>query len=1039
MVDSARTKRKFGGKKTSASVGLRSSVPLRLTSTLTPNMIGPDVDDDDPIASYPAQDKPLLVPMPADREEHLSAFSAAQDGSRGNGEGPSVSSLNPFVLRETRRLRDHFMNQMSLFLYLVALPMVVIRLALGYLPGAPPSAAWNALGIATVATGSLLLLHHWKPRLWIFIVFSWISAGVVAYLEASYGTDTSVGGMYLLALIVPALFFPLRWALLTTVGVSLWSLVPYFLAPTVNEGGLLSQLVVAVPCYFLLVMCANVTMSGARERWTEINKHRRLARDLAVLQELTTYMASTQDIQDICDTTVAHLRDSFGYRYISIYLMWGSRLRLMTQHGYEEYEPELPLGKGVMSRVAVSGEPVVIKDAAEESEFIYDAPGIRCEVCVPILRRATSGTTGTLNNGVSLGVINLEDTEPDALGEVDQNLLAAVAGALSVALENATLMQEWRERGARLELVNEVAQAVASKLDLAGVLHAACDALQTLAPVDRATLGIVSDDGQYMEIAAVDGITAPDLSQPGAVIALATFEPAAVARGQWLVLPELPPNSPFPYVQLLYEAGLRSHLAIPLLVGERVVGLFALSSVQPNAYKTEHLPLFESIAPHLATALQNAQLYRGIRLRAETDNLTGLLNLPTFYIRLKEALVEAQAKGEPVSVVMLDLDMFKSYNDSFGHMAGDSVLRQVAALIKSCLSSRDTAARYGGDEFALILDGVRADEALDAVSYVCETIGQTPFQPEDDPEDPDSHTRRGVAILSASAGIASYPDNGSDSEQLLQLADNALYEAKRRGRNRAYAYSNDGDSLTHTTDHHPARFKRFRSITDTDPDLQIPEEPDQRTASNDYLHAAYALASAIELRDGYTHGHAERVAFYATRLGEAVGLDASELAALRVAGLLHDIGKIALPPELSRKSSKLSDQEWEMVKQHPLHGENVLRPLRNFERVWPIISSHHENYDGTGYPNGLSGEEIPVGGRILHIADAYEVMTVSGRAFQSRAKSPNEAVTELLRCANTMFDRELVELFIQTVIGDPTKVISYNPETSPLTDELVNA
>jgi len=327
---------------------------------------------------------------------------------------------------------------------------------------------------------------------------------------------------------------------------------------------------------------------------------------------------------------------------------------------------------------------------------------------------------------------------------------------------------------------------------------------------------------------------------------------------------------------------------------------------------------------------------------------------------------------------MLDLDHFKIYNDLFGHVAGDEVLKRVGRVLRDHTREVDIACRYGGEEFTLILPQTGSADACQAAERLRQAVEQALSQ----------EGNATSANLTVSLGIASCPGDGLSREALIHSADLAMREAKERGRNQtclastlAGAASAEGEVASETVEHLEA-------------------------AS---LNTIYALAAAVDARDHYTYGHSRNVSKHAVAIGKALGLSRRKLEHLRITALLHDIGKIGLSDSIIRKPGLLDEKEWEMMRKHSELGATIISHTPELADCAPAIRHHHEWQDGSGYPDGLKGEDIPLEARIIAIADAYDTMTTP-RAYRETL-SPQEALEELMRCANTQFDSHLVETF----------------------------
>ncbi|MDQ6751653.1 MAG: diguanylate cyclase [Actinomycetota bacterium] len=336
---------------------------------------------------------------------------------------------------------------------------------------------------------------------------------------------------------------------------------------------------------------------------------------------------------------------------------------------------------------------------------------------------------------------------------------------------------------------------------------------------------------------------------------------------------------------------------------------------------------------------------RSLAQVSRTDPLTGALNRRGFEERLDAELSAAARIGDPLSLLVLDLDKFKQINDTEGHPAGDELLRWTVGAINGVVRPRDDVGRLGGDEFAVLLPGVDRELAVSVAHRVTSAMAER---------------------IHASVGITCYPADALDREDLLTRADAELYDAK--------------------------------------PGRERESSPVRRD-----LNWAAALAHAVDSRMAVAHEHSSAVADNAAVIATELGWSRTELALLRMAAMLHDVGKVSVPDRILRKPGPLTDAEFAEVAKHPVTGADIVGRIGSLAPIVPWIRHAHEHWDGSGYPDGLSGEAIPLASRILLVADAFDAMT-SDRPYR-KARSPDEALTELRNNAASQFDPRCVAIF----------------------------
>ncbi|MBP1745138.1 MAG: diguanylate cyclase protein [Firmicutes bacterium] len=369
------------------------------------------------------------------------------------------------------------------------------------------------------------------------------------------------------------------------------------------------------------------------------------------------------------------------------------------------------------------------------------------------------------------------------------------------------------------------------------------------------------------------------------------------------------------------------------------------------------------------------------------DGLTQVFNHRYFHDALKEKISYGDKSNKPVALVFLDIDYFKYYNDLYGHLMGDKVLKKIGVILKSSTREKDIVARYGGEEFAVIMPDTNEEEALKLAEVIRREIEKAYFEGEENQPN---------GRLTASIGISIYPDKAKNDLELINSADDALYRAKFFNKNRVEAYTSILDDLK----------------------KDIDEE------HIDLVTSIKTLISVINAKDKYTYSHVERVVIYCRLMADKLGLCEEEKKKLIFGAYMHDIGKINIAKEILIKKMPPSAEEWEMLKQHPSNGAAIIEPVESLRVIVPLILHHHERYDGKGYPDGLAGEDIPYLARVLTIADSFDAMT-SKRSYTNLRKTYEEAAEELRACSGTQFDPELTEIFIRIIEGNKDSFDEY--------------
>ena len=439
---------------------------------------------------------------------------------------------------------------------------------------------------------------------------------------------------------------------------------------------------------------------------------------------------------------------------------------------------------------------------------------------------------------------------------------------------------------------------------------------------------------------------------------------------------------------------------IPLVSVNKCIGVLIVE----DAYARQNVVIYSLLANYMALFIHNFYLLEKSEGYDNTDNLTLLYNHRGFQEILTKELVRAKTNKQSLSVVMMDINNITKINREFGHAKGDEVIKLVAEKVRQNIREGDVAGRYGGDEIAIILPNTSSAQAKYVAEYLTYTLSCCFI---DD-----------IGPIKVSVGLSTYPECSEDKEKLLILAEQAMYISQAKGYKDGMSAIISSSDFNFWDDVALKSYAEVISKRHSQLGINFEEEliaqfnTDHNKSETKIWEIATSLAGAIDAKDPYTKGHSTSVSKFSEALARAINLPEKEVERITLGALLHDVGKIGIPESILKKEGPLSDDEWKIMKQHPvIVTEKVLKPNPSLRDLIPIVKYHHERVDGKGYPDGLSDKDIPLAAKIVAIADTYHAL-ISDRPYR-KGMNIEKAISILEEGAGKQWDENLIRTFVQ--------------------------
>ena len=461
------------------------------------------------------------------------------------------------------------------------------------------------------------------------------------------------------------------------------------------------------------------------------------------------------------------------------------------------------------------------------------------------------------------------------------------------------------------------------------------------------------------------------------------------------------------YKEYTENNNVKTIIIFPISVKDQFKGFLSVFSPRKEL-KEDELSFLNLFARQIELAITIANLFETVKKQAVTDHLTNLFNRRFFEDALHREATRSLRTKQPFCLIGLDLDHLKKINDTYGHSMGDKAIATIANVIIKNARSVDIPSRFGGEEFFIILPGIDAKGGIAAAERIRSSIESAEIE--------------GLESgITASLGVASFIEQTTNIDELFEMCDKAMYSSKQKGRNQVTLA--DADNITSWQDiaidafvdiltQHRIPFNK-KIASDLIEKLQLKQTDSSGTSTQEML---YSIVDSISKSyfPLYQEGSTKNKVTLATLIAKRMNLSKTDIDKLKIAMLLYDIGNTMMPKELLKKPAPLNQKEKDEIQKHPIVGaQEILKPISSVSNIIPIIEHHHENWDGTGYPNNKKGEEIPTTSQIILITDSYFAM-ISYRPYR-KAYTIDEAIEEIKQNANKKYSKELVEAFIYSI------------------------